>query len=352
MQYKLRSVSLIVGSCAIAGTLYEHILDNDITLMGPLIGSLLGFLLAVFEVLIPWKKRYPWPFGIVVILKASLYVLLVSLVIVVSSYLYHRFLKLPDSEFLESMVQGRMIGGIASTFLLYLIIIFFWNLNRLLGPGVLFRYLIGRYYQPRRERRIFMFLDLKDSTALAERMDYEQYFAFLNDFFHDLTEPILATQTQIYQYVGDEAVFTWKLKEGLRKANCVQLYFEIENVICRRRDYYIDRYGVVPVFKAGVHCGEAIVAEIGDLKRDLVYNGDVLNTTSRIQSLCNHFDAKLLVSSALIDQLSLPERMEKKDLGDVSLRGKRKPLSIYRLDLKSDPRDNNSRQINRARIAC
>ena len=50
------------------------------------------------------------------------------------------------------------------------------------------------------------------------------------------------------------------------------------------------QYGVVPEFKAGFHVGFATVGEIGVLKKIIAFSGDVLNTTSRIQSNCNKFD--------------------------------------------------------------
>jgi adenylate cyclase len=44
-----------------------------------------------------------------------------------------------------------------------------------------------------------------------------------------------------------------------------------------------------------VHCGKVVIAEIDDIKKDIVYNGDVLNTASRIQSVCNKYGERLLV---------------------------------------------------------
>jgi hypothetical protein len=42
------------------------------------------------------------------------------------------------------------------------------QLNRMLDPGTLVNLLPGRYHRPVAEARIFMFLDLNDSTAIAE----------------------------------------------------------------------------------------------------------------------------------------------------------------------------------------
>ena len=118
---------------------------------------------------------------------------------------------------------------------------------------------------------------------------------------------------------------------GLRDTNCVRVFFEIEAAVQRNAPRYLARYGLIPEYKAGVHGGEVIRADIGDLKRDLIYNGDVLNTTARIQSECNGLNARLLVSSTLFQRLVLPPRMRAESLGEVMLKGKRHPTGIVRL---------------------
>jgi adenylate cyclase len=82
------------------------------------------------------------------------------------------------------------------------------QLNRMLGPGTLVNLLLGRYHRPVAEDRIFMFLDLNDSTAIAAALGPARFNDFKNDFFYDIAEPVLETRGQIYQYVGDEAVVT------------------------------------------------------------------------------------------------------------------------------------------------
>jgi adenylate cyclase len=84
----------------------------------------------------------------------------------------------------------------------------------------------------------------------------------------------------------------------------------------------------VPEFKAGVHAGEVITAQIGELKSEIVYNGDVLNTTARIQALCNQLGQKLLVSVELIESLSLGPEYTVLELGSVPLRGKAEAMEL------------------------
>ena len=71
---------------------------------------------------------------------------------------------------------------VGTGFALYVPIVFVRQPNRLLGPGILLRYVFGQYHRPRREARIFMFLDLKSSTTLAEELRPEAYYDLVNEF--------------------------------------------------------------------------------------------------------------------------------------------------------------------------
>jgi len=207
----------------------------------------------------------------------------------------------------------------------------FRQLDRLLCPGVLVRVLLGRYHRPRREHRVFMFLDLKSSTSIAERLTKEAYYSFVNDFFRDLSLPVLNAGGEIYQYVGDEVVLTWKQKVGTRDVNCLRVFFAIDAEIENRKEHYLDRYGVVPDYKAEAHLGEVITAEIGDLKKEIVYNGDILNTAARIQAMCNELQRRFVASKQLIQALVVPEDFSIEELGAVTLRGKAEPLELVGL---------------------
>lgn len=259
-----------------------------------------------------------------------------SLMLVGVMYLTFAVLNLLDvfidgiswQDYAQAIFQRESLIGMVEGLGVTAFLLFFIHLDRLLGPGVLLGYVTGRYHRPRRERRIFMFLDLKGSTALAEEMDADCYFDFLHRYFTEMSEPILETDAEIYQYVGDEIVLTWKMRRGLEEDSCIRVFFLIEDQVHAHRDYFLQTYGVVPEFKAGIHAGEVITAQIGELKREIVYNGDVLNTTARIQALCNQLGQKLLVSAELMERLSLGSEYTVLELASVPLRGKTEALAL------------------------
>jgi adenylate cyclase len=66
----------------------------------------------------------------------------------------------------------------------------------------------------RRVKRIFLFIDLKSSTSIAESLGNLRYSEFLIDYYDDMTDAILMSKAEIYQYIGDEIVLTWSFARG------------------------------------------------------------------------------------------------------------------------------------------
>ena len=180
--------------------------------------------------------------------------------------------------------------------------------------------------------RIFMFLDIRSSTTIAEELGHVQYFELLNDFFRDIAEPISKNKGQIYQYVGDEVVISWPLEDGLTDANCLQCFFDIVDIISSLKHKYIDKYAVNPSFKAGMHFGKVSTGTVGTLKREIIYTGDVLNTASRIEGLCNKHEVDLLLSKVLVDKLPLNSDYLSRRIGEISLRGKSTEVILYTIE--------------------
>ncbi|MEO1013442.1 MAG: adenylate/guanylate cyclase domain-containing protein, partial [Bacteroidota bacterium] len=197
------------------------------------------------------------------------------------------------------------------------------------GPGIFLKMLLGQYKNPKEEERIFMFLDLKDSTSIAERLGHHKYSQLIQDAFYDLNEVVLDYNAEIYQYVGDEAVLSWPYPKGLANNNCLGVFFAFEAQRKSRRVHYIQKYNVFPEFKAGLHGGTLMAAEVGFVKKELAYHGDVINTSARIQAECNKHNVTLLISEKLLNDLHKDTKSYAKLLGSVLLKGKEKEVKIH-----------------------
>jgi adenylate cyclase len=213
--------------------------------------------------------------------------------------------------------------------LLFSFTLFHSGMTDYVGQNVLINYLFGKYHHPREEHRIFLFLDLRSSTSIAEQLGHDIYFEWLNEYYADVTAAIIESGGQIYQYVGDELVVTWNYRHGLEDNNCLRCFFRCQEMIKAHHDKYLTRYGHVPQFKAGLHGGHVTTGKIGVIKKEIVFTGDVLNTAARIQGLCNQYKASLLVSEALLRHLEYEKEFEAAIIGEITLRGKDEPVRLY-----------------------
>ena len=325
---RLRTAILIMMVCIPVSLSYEFIDTGIVSVIGLVIGIALAMPLALLEESKFDEAMRRLPFLVALFAKSLTYVGCVVVVFQSIGLTYGLMAGLTMEDFWASFTEPNFYLQVGAGFVLYVVIVFFRQLDRLFGPGVLLRYLLGRYHQPRREARIFMFLDIKSSTSLAEQLGHETYFAFINEFFRDISGPVLDNAGEIYEYVGDEVVLTWREERGIKDVNCLRVFFDIDSIIEKKRQRYLDRFGVVPEYKAGVHVGEVMTAEIGDLKRGLVFNGDVLNTGARIQGECARLQRRLVASADLFARLTLPDGWTAEEMGSVALRGKSEPLEL------------------------
>jgi adenylate cyclase len=210
---------------------------------------------------------------------------------------------------------------------------FIFDLNRLLGQNVLLNFVTGRYHRPRLETRVFLFIDMEGSTGFAERLGPLMFHRLLNRFVVDLTEPIVAARGEIHRYIGDELIATWKIEEGVAHAHCVSACFDAMDRLARLAPDYVSEFGAAVKFRAGLHCGPVVTGEMGSVKKEIVFLGDTVNTTARIQEMCRPTGERVLASADLIDRLELPPDVAKRSLGGQGLRGKKNDVPLYALTM-------------------
>jgi class 3 adenylate cyclase len=205
------------------------------------------------------------------------------------------------------------------------------QMNRMIGANVLRYFMAGVYHRPKAEERIFLFLDLEGSTQLAERLGSGRYFELLRRCVDDLTEPVLETEGDIYQYAGDEVVVTWRVEDGVRAANCVRCFFAVREAIAIRASQYRKDFGAVPRFRGGLHGGTVTAGEIGDLRKQIVFVGDILNTAARLEEHAKRTGLDLVASQTVLALMELPSHVGTTRCGELSLRGKDSCVTAYSL---------------------
>ena len=271
------------------GNPYKFGANTFITLI---VAGISGLVMGTFEIRVLNKLFIHHSFGKKILYKALVYVLLmVTFVIVVSAIGYS--IKLGTSIFDQQILVNTwefLSSFMFWAFQLYLaamigLTLFYSEVSENLGMNVLHNFLIGKYHKPIQEERIFMFLDMKSSTTIAEKIGHVKYFEMLREYYSDLADPIIQYSGEVYDYVGDEIIVSWKLNNGISDNNCLKCFFAMKQSINDHSGKYQSKFGILPAFKAGFHYGQVTTGEIGVLKKAIVFRGDVLNTTAHIQGL-------------------------------------------------------------------
>lgn len=248
--------------------------------------------------------------------------------------LFSEGLSIKDSlhNFYENILDGNWLMRRT----LYWIVLFvftqlYLEINDKYSPGVFIDIISGKYIRPKIENRIIMFLDLKDSTPIAEKLGHRENFLFIRDFIYAVSLALIEHDGIIYQYVGDEIVVSWKYNKANMK-QCLASVIVARKNIQKKSERFRRHYGIVPEFRVGIHTGDVTVGEIGIIKKDLAMSGDTMNTTARIRSACNELNEKFIVSKDFAEKSSLqPFQME--SLGLIDLKGKAVGVELFSLKI-------------------
>lgn len=338
---KLHTTGVIVSIGIAMGLIFPMFSDGFERgrpfVVGSIIGVLIGLGVSFFELFLFKRIMRRAHFASIILVRTTTYVVMCSLIILGVIAVVRSIdngvgllTTIQGESFRHYVLYEEFIFVVLYTFVLAFIVNFIRLLSKKMGQGVLRHFITGKYYgKPREEERIFMFIDLTHSTTIAEEIGHQDYFLLMREFFYDITESIIDHGGEILQYVGDEVMVSWTLQKGLQNGNCIRAIHACRKAIDEEQTKYMERFGLVPQFKSGLHCGTAIRGEIGAVKSEIAYYGDVVNTTSRIMSQSRELKRDLLLSEELAKLLPALEGFNPVRLQEIELKGKKEVVTIY-----------------------
>lgn len=332
------SDSLAIGNSKVSeGTI---VLNPQVMLFASLLIFLVGFIVGLLEITLVSKL-----FSKLVLWKSVVYKIIFYacffVVIMFISYPIAASLELQKpitdqavwTKFWKFWGDTAFLGTAIQLSFSLMLSLFYSAVSENLGHKVLKNFFTGAYHRPIQEERVFMFVDMKASTTIAEQLGHVDYFKLLQDYYNTFSKSIVNHKGEVYQYIGDEIVITWKTK-NLNISNCVQCFFEMKKALQIKKNYFNKTFGIVPDFKAGLHLGQVTTGELGALKKEIVYTGDVLNVTARIQGLCNENQTDFLLSEDVVNRIRNLKNFYFKQVSEVFLKGKQTQTKIFKVSLK------------------
>ncbi len=308
---------------------------------GAAAGLLLGATISFLELWVFTSGVRKLRFATLLTFRTTLYLLLITFIIfnaamisriIIHDMTYAEVLASTDQKGITYyLVYKDFDTAVIYTLAFAFSINFTRMISRKIGQGMLLSHISGTYYSPVKESRIIMFLHIHNSKKISQKLGAYQFHQFLKDFFYDITSPIVVHQGIIYEYIEDLIVVSWSMKKGLQDANCIRVFFDINETLDTLKEKYYKNYGFIPTIKAGLHCGDIVRAEIGDIKTQIVFHGDVMNTCARVLDKANEIETNLLVTKDLLDVIELPVLYDSQSEGQIKLRGKQSEIELFKI---------------------
>jgi adenylate cyclase len=334
---RLRLLVLTVAVSAVAGGLYAVIraTPDEIWVVeaatGATIGSVISFCIIGFELFgavhLFERGGRRLPFGMAILARTAGYGLVIMAALLIIPSLYSG---LAPSPFRPGLV-GDVVFSIAATF----VIVSLTSIIQLIGPNVLGNLLSGRYYHPREEQRIVLFLDLVGSTGIAERIGNVRSHALLSETFTRLSRVVTDEGGEVHRYVGDALIATWPIGTREENGRPIRCLFTCRDMLDAASADLLRRHGQVPGFRAGLHSGPLVIGEIGGFKREIAFIGDAMNTAARIEQACRATGHALLISKPFLDRAAIPTGIVATSIGSHLLRGKAERLELFALERRA-----------------
>lgn len=202
------------------------------------------------------------------------------------------------------------------------------EITNIVGGRAFLNLIIGRYHTPVEENRFVLFVDIAGSTGLAERLGGVGIHRLLDRTFRLLTLAVVDYHGEVLDYVGDEVIVTWRENSGAIDCRPLRCFMAMRDELARASGQLQREFGVVPRIRGSLHFGPVIVGEIGDIKRAIVFNGDVMNTAARLEELSRTVDGGFLASRAAMERFSSAPPFAVRDLGRLPICGRADGIDV------------------------
>ena len=178
-----------------------------------------------------------------------------------------------------------------------------------------------------------VFIDLRGSTTLGEaKLPYDVLF-ILNQFFHEMTQALVATHGHYSQFTGDGLMALYGLyadpatgaADAVRGAR--EMLSRLDQLNHRLRGDLREplRIGI------GIHHSEAIVGGMGPPRSQIITAiGDTVNTCARLESLTKEYGCAVVISRQAAEAAGL--RLVGHKLNQAPVKGRIEPVEFYTLN--------------------
>jgi adenylate cyclase len=300
---------------------------------GVLNGIFVGTGVGLFEQFFVQSRRGSRFRGMHPLWSLSLYALFVVVVFVAAINLTHFLLR---PVYPLPVLYSRLPFAVPRIMLLAIIGIVVMRAAHFIGTDTLFHLMVGTYHRPIIEKKAIVFLDINDSTSLAERLGAIETQSLIGKFLFDMSKAVTDHGGEVYLYKGDGLIALWDWRLAVDRNRMLPSIDAMFADLERDEEEYRRRYGVAPTFRVGIHGGDVVVSEQGDTKRSIGIYGMTINIAARMEEAAKAHGVRCAISGDVAEALAgAADRL--RPIGAEKIRGISGELPIFEYRIGDGP---------------
>ncbi|MCI0633625.1 MAG: AAA family ATPase [Actinobacteria bacterium] len=190
----------------------------------------------------------------------------------------------------------------------------------------------GEQREPVGERRVvtMLFCDVRGSTAMAETLDAEEWTDVMNLAYEQLIEPVIRHEGTVARLMGDAilAFFGAPTAHEDDPQRAVMAGLEIVSGIGPLRERLARERGLDLNVRVGINTGSVVVGQVGSsLRQEYTAMGDAVNVAARMEQTAEPGTVQIAEDTYRL----VADLFDVQALGAIELKGKREPVSAYRV---------------------
>lgn len=330
LERKLRTLAVIVIAGTTAGLVVTFVQGHTLApamVAGTIYGLLMGLAIGGLELFVLEGPMRTWlsdlSFTVNLIVRSAIYATIIMALQLLQGELVAGFPGTSDSNFWSGFVTAAGVSVLMNLA---------FGIANIIGGRAFLNFITGRYHSPVTESRFVLFVDIAGSTGLAESLGGLAIHRLLDRTFRLLTLSVVDYRGEVLNYVGDEVIVTWSERDGAVDCRPLRCFVAMRNELARASGQLEREFGVTPRIRGSLHFGPVIIGEIGDVKRAIVFNGDVMNTAARLEELSRKVDGGFLASRAAMQQFNSAPPFPMRDLGQLPIRGRADGIEVVGID--------------------
>jgi adenylate cyclase len=186
-----------------------------------------------------------------------------------------------------------------------------------------------------------LFSDIRNFTTISERLEAHEVVEMLNEYFTRVTAPILEQGGNVNKYIGDAvmAIFGSPVSYPDHARRALRASLQMVEEADKFREWMETRFGDrgLPRFGigVGVHTGDAVMGNIGSVKRlEFTAIGDTVNAASRLEGVTKELGCVLVASAQTVAAAGPGVQTGKREM--VKVKGRDEPIDVYEIVALTD----------------